>query len=290
MALTSACATRSNYLDPEGPRYAANYASRPGLMTSFAPGSATADGGPGVHGEASGVETLKVVSYNLRYGIEVDAAIDLLARTPELADTDVFLLQEMHAYGVDRIAHALGCSYVYYPASLRTSGRDFGNAVLTRGRIVGDEKVLLPHVNPFNRQQRIAVRTNLEVEGNALAAFSVHTETPFLPEHRRAEQINALLSSAPAGHLPCLIAGDFNTMSAHSLQRLATRFSELGFERASEDVGSTFSFGPLAYPLDHVFVRGLEVLRAGKVESANASDHVPIWVELAWPPRVHPPS
>jgi endonuclease/exonuclease/phosphatase family metal-dependent hydrolase len=270
VAATAACATRANYLGLEGPRYAADYALRAEAVVLTVPLSAAPR------------ETFKVVSYNVRYGQEVDAAIEVLARTPELADADIILLQEMHTDGVDRVARALGCSYVYYPASLRTSGRDFGNAVLTRGRILEDRKVLLPHLNPFNRQQRIAVRTDLELGRHALAAYSVHTETPFLSIHDRAEQIDALLTSVPECSTPCLIAGDFNTLSPRSLLSFESRFADQGFQRASAGLGSTFRYGPFRYALDHVFVRGLEVVDAGKVEDANASDHIPIWVELAW--------
>jgi len=155
----SACSTQANYVDPEGPRYAAD-----GVAV-------TQDTGPWLAAGPAPVETIKVVSYNLRYGREIDAAIEVLAGSPELAGADVILLQEMDALGVELIAHALGCSYVYYPAALRRSGRDFGNAVLTRGRIVEDRKVLLPHKNPINRQQRIGVRTDLELGRRTLRAY-----------------------------------------------------------------------------------------------------------------------
>ena len=283
MAATHSCATRANYLDAEGPRYAADYAHAAEALARpvFAPGALAGPGPPIAVGPAP-LETFKVVSYNVRYGLEVDAAIEVLTHAPELEDADVILLQEMHAPGVDRIARALDCSYVYYPATLRSSGREFGNAVLTRGRIVEDQKVLLPHANPFNRQHRIAVRTDLELGRHALHAYSVHTETPFLPVGDRLEQIDTLLSSVPRDSRPCLIAGDFNTMGEGSLSSFERAFSDHGFERASAGVGSTFSLGPFGYALDHVFVRGLEVVGAGKVVDADASDHIPIWVEFAW--------
>jgi endonuclease/exonuclease/phosphatase family metal-dependent hydrolase len=265
-ALSSACATKANYVEPAGPRYAADYSVSEGTTAA----------------------TLKVVSYNVRYGLEVDEAIEVLARTPVLADADVVLLQEMHPFGVDRIARALDCSYVYYPASRRTSGRDFGNAVLTRGRIAEDEKVLLPHVNPFNRQSRIAVRTGLELGAHRLQAYSVHTETPYLNARKRTDQIETLLGSVSGDGGPCLIAGDFNTMGRGSLRSFDSSFAARGFERATAGCGSTFELGPVGFALDHVFVRGLEVVDAGVVAGAGASDHAPIWVELVWAPGPRP--
>lgn len=241
MAATHSCATRANYLDAEGPRYAADYAHAAEALALpvFAPG-ALAGPGPSIPVGPAPLETFEVVSYNVRYGLEVDAAIEVLTCTPELADADVILLREMHAPGVDRIARALDCSYAYYPATPRSSDRESGNAVLTRGLIVDDRKILLPHANPIDRQHRIAVRTDLELGRHALHAYSVHTETPFLPVRDRLEQIETLLSSVPRDSRPCLIAGEFNTMGAGSLSSFESAFADHGFERASVGVGSTF--------------------------------------------------
>jgi endonuclease/exonuclease/phosphatase family metal-dependent hydrolase len=32
--------------------------------------------------------------------------------------------------------------------------------------------------------------------------------------------------------------------------------------------------------LDHLFVKGMEVVSSGKVEDAAASDHLPIWLSV----------
>lgn len=279
VAVSAGCATDSNYLGNSGPRYAADYVLAPAPAIEAELLIESSFGTP--EGPAA-APTFKVVSYNVRYGEKIDDAIEVLTETPELADAEVFLLQEMNADGVDRIARELDCSYVYYPASLRTSGYGFGNAVLTRGRIAEDQKVLLPHVNPYNRQSRIAVRAELELGQRALQAYSVHIETPFLSMKDRAEQVETLLGSIPEQTGPCLIAGDFNTMSRRSLRRFAGAFSERGFQCASTSIGSTFSFGPFGCAMDHVFVRDLEVLRVGKAEGAEASDHAPIWIEFTW--------
>ena len=78
--LSFACTTRENYLELDGPRYEADYSAH---LVSRAP------------------ETLKIVSYNVKYGEKVGVALALLANTPELRDADIILLQEMHADGVD---------------------------------------------------------------------------------------------------------------------------------------------------------------------------------------------
>ena len=46
--------------------------------------------------------------------------------------------------------------------------------------------------------------------------------------------------------------------------------------------GPTVSkFGLQPSAADHIFARGLTVLGLGRVDSITASDHFPVWVELA---------
>jgi endonuclease/exonuclease/phosphatase family metal-dependent hydrolase len=97
-------------------------------------------------GKAADAATLRIVSFNIEFGVHVDSAIGLLTSDPALRAADVILLQEMDGEGTERVADALGFWYVYFPAiyHLRTH-REFGNAVLSRWPIVEDRKILLPH-------------------------------------------------------------------------------------------------------------------------------------------------
>src|SRR3712207_1456288 len=119
--LLAACRTGRDYPSATEPRYA-----------GAAPTTAAEPREPR--------DTLRIVSFNIAFARNVDRAITLLTSHPALRGADVLLLQEMDAAGTQRIAHALGMWYVYYPAifHLRTR-RDFGNAVLSRWPIVGDE-------------------------------------------------------------------------------------------------------------------------------------------------------
>src|SRR5262245_48520077 len=114
----AACAPVRNYTDLSGPRYA---------------------GGAALPSRAHPV---KLVTFNIRFAREIGGAIALLQANPHLKDADVIALQEMDGPGVERIAAALGLAYVYYPAALRADGKDFGNAVLVRGEIEDDHKLL----------------------------------------------------------------------------------------------------------------------------------------------------
>src|SRR5687767_9964801 len=110
LCLSSGCRTGQNYPGAVEPRYA----------------------GVGIPVDRPVPDTLRVVSFNVKYAERIDSAIVVLTTESALRDADVLLLQEMDAIGTRRIAEALGMSYVYYPAIFRhRSARDFGNAVLS---------------------------------------------------------------------------------------------------------------------------------------------------------------
>ena len=107
-------------------------------------------------------ETIAVVSYN----IKLAEAIDDLSGMSELRDADILLLQEMDHEGTESIASALRYNYVYYPASIHKTGKDFGNAILSRWPIHSHRKIILPHERWDNKQRRIAVAGMIDVAGN----------------------------------------------------------------------------------------------------------------------------
>jgi hypothetical protein len=112
-----------NYNQADGPRYAGRF------------------------GRAGSLGRLRIVTFNLQFGREIE--------------------------------RALGYDYVYYPAAFHPlGGQDFGNGIMVRGRILSDHKVPLPHPSRSRRLQRIAVAADVEVAGLRLRAYSVHLETP----------------------------------------------------------------------------------------------------------------
>jgi len=93
------CKNVENYLSPEGPRFAGNYA--PPLLES----------------ETSFDGSIKAVSYNIEHSVNIAGALAELENVAELKGTDVVMLQEMDEAGVDSMAKTIGFNYVYYPAN-----------------------------------------------------------------------------------------------------------------------------------------------------------------------------
>src|SRR5260370_25131084 len=157
------CRAMVNYQSPVGPRYAA-----------VLPPKSTVEPYASDH-----VSTLRVVTYNVKYGRQVNRAIYALRHYGPLRGADIILLQEMDAPATRQIAAALEMAYVYYPAGMDGhTHRDFGNAVLSRWPITADEKLLLPHLGRIRHEQRIATVANIQVGPQTVRVSCLHLGTP----------------------------------------------------------------------------------------------------------------
>jgi endonuclease/exonuclease/phosphatase family metal-dependent hydrolase len=249
VTLLTACRTGQNYPGPADPRYA----------------------GVGIAVNHTVPDTLRIVSFNVKYAERIDSAIVVLTTEAALRDPDVLLLQEMDADGTRRIAHALEMSYVYYPAIFRhRSAKDFGNAVLSRWPIVADAKIILPHVSRYARTQRTATAATIRVGDMSLRVYSTHLGTPAdITEAARRSQLRAIIGDA-ASYSRVIIGGDMNSSTIGSVA------TELGFTWPTWRV-ETSRFGSW----DHIFVKGLTLPQsgfAGTIDNVRgASDHKPVW-------------
>jgi endonuclease/exonuclease/phosphatase family metal-dependent hydrolase len=232
---------------------------------------------------AASRDSLLVVSYNIQYGEDLDLAVADLKAAAHLHPVDILLLQEMSTISADSIARALAFNYVYYPAYVHPStGRLFGNAVLTPWPITWQRVLILPHGNPLSKDQRIAVATEIEVGGQPIRAISVHTATVVLAQEKRMEQAQTVVDSLSSVTTPIIIGGDFNTVIEYEVTLLQRLFRRAGFQRARPPGGATVDRTLLKLTrqqpvLDHIFYRGLDLRHSGIVAQADASDHLPIW-------------
>ncbi len=257
-ALAAACASaRVNYTDPAGPRYAAA-APRP----------------------ARASDTLTVVAFNLHYALHVERAVPLFRVEGPLREADVILLQEMDEDGTRALADSLGFGYVYYPSTLHpVTGRDLGNAVLSRYPLEDDRKVVLPHLARVRRTLRTAVGATVVVGTRRVRVYSVHLAT-FVGNGPRArrEQLAAVLADADA-YPVVVVGGDFNSETVPEIA-LAN-----GYVWPTRRLPHT----DFIWTLDHVLVRGLDLPRGGAAgvvrENNGASDHKPVWARVLLPPE-----
>ena len=249
-----------NYPSAAGPRYAGIPA-----LPSPAPQS---------------IHTLRVVTFNVQWGKHVDRAINVLKTRAPLPGADIVVLQEMDAAGTQRIAEALGMSWVYYPAVVHPKlGHDFGNAVLSRWPIVADEKLMLPHIGGLRHAQRIATAATVIVGTTRVRVYSAHLGTPSdIRPSKRRDQADVIVADAAAYPL-VIVAGDMNS---HGIGK---EFVARGFLWPTEHNGFTTA----VFNWDHVFFKGFAIpvtdqKSAGIVrDTLGTSDHDPVWAVAQLP-------
>lgn len=251
---TGACRTGLNYTGLVGPRYAGGPAPTP-AGASHAP------------------TRIRVVTFNIQFALHIDSAIALLDSTTELYDADVITLQEMDAPGTARIAAALGMRYVYYPATVHPqTGRDFGNAILSRWPILADRKIILPHLARFEKTERIATAATILIGEHAVRVYSLHLATRFgIGPQSRRDQVATVLADA-ASYPQVIIAGDMNS---HGIGKA---FRAGGYGWPTEHNPATDLF----FRYDHVFLKGLDPDSTGVIRhNRGASDHRPVWAVVS---------
>lgn len=250
-----------NYSHPREPRYASSLNTGKSKIPSS--------------------KTIKVVTYNIKLSKKTHKALDLMAHD-DLDNADIICLQEMDPDGVKLIANALQYNYVYYPAIFHPrSNKDFGNAILTKWPIIHDQKIILPQLGTGNLQ-RIAVSATILIYNTKIIVFCVHMKV-FVRRHERRVPIDRIIETIEPSIKHCIIAGDFNTFSNSNCRAMLEPLKEANFQQATDQIGWTYKHWYLLNKksaLDHIFTRGLSVVKAGKVINRTASDHIPIWGEL----------
>jgi endonuclease/exonuclease/phosphatase family metal-dependent hydrolase len=139
---------------------------------------------------------------------------------------DVVLLQEVLQYAgltnqAESLAQALGYQYRFYSADPPTQARRYGNAILTRHRILAIAQQALSPAGDY----RVAGLASVEIAGRPVNVYVTHLHHEFdgaAVRQRQAEAVMAFVA-ATAGTAPAVLGGDFNAAdSAVELQPLAS--------------------------------------------------------------------
>lgn len=228
------------------------------------------------------VGPIKLVSWNIQFGVEVESATCELAEQPELRHADIILLQEMDEIGTEALATSLSLNYVYgAPGVHKQTGRNFGNAVLSPWPIGSPDVIRLPYKSAVNGQERVLVHTDVVVDGMSIDVGSVHTEVPSLSSPKRLRQFDQIgLAASRWASRRLIVGGDFNTITKRGIRAVSERMQAVGATRLTDGVGPTLRRRGQEFALDHLFARGLRRVDAGVVHGVTASDHRPLWVTL----------
>lgn len=220
-----------------------------------------------------------IVTWNIRFGLRIDGALELLSTHPVLSSADVLLLQELDGEGASRLASRLGFDLHYEAACLHPqTGREFGNAIMSRTPLDQRQVVALPHVAVVGGTPRLAIAATTRLAGNSLRLWCTHAEIPAMRPDRRRRQFAAIADAVRRDPAPStILAGDFNTVSRRGIATLASMVGEAGLHRVLPEAPATVRRGGRSFTLDHVFHRGVNPLDAGVVRADDVSDHSAVW-------------
>lgn len=260
------------------------------VVTDHRATQAALDRAEGIVRSAPGTEPGegRVLSWNLHYAVDPYGDVDLeqIARTIDRTGADVVLLQEVTrgwvlGGGVDAatwLANRLDMDVAFAPAA----DRQFGNAVLARGRITDAEVIALPYgAGPQNRS---ALRASVPFAGTRLDVVSVHLQHRDANTPTRLQQLETLLDAlgdADATGAPLVVGGDLNAEPGWPEIDLLTG---AGFVSAQDAVGDpSVLTSPTLEPrhrIDWVFVRGAEPTAHAVLVDALSSDHRPLVTDV----------
>ena len=232
----------------------------------------------------------------------------------ERMQPDVVCLQEVLALPdfdqAAAIADGLG-----YAVAFGDAGSDhylFGNAILSRWPVLASESRPLPRCG--THENRLVLRALLDSPHGRMPVLCTHLNWRFEQGHVRVAQVQDIVRFADAtfdeGHLPAVLAGDFNAEPGSDEIRYLRGFTGLGgpcvhfvdcWAAAGLGDGATFvRRNPYARTanepdrrIDYVFVRGpndrlegsaeaCEVAFDGPVDGAWASDHRGVFATIGF--------
>ncbi len=109
------------------------------------------------------------------------------------------------------------------------------------------------------------------IKGETLRILNVHGIN-FVPNFIYYAQVDQMIEILKNHKGPLIVAGDFNTWNPGRLDYLKKSLASLKLKQVD--------FGEGAPWLDHVFFRGLVVVRKNVFKEINSSDHKPLSVEF----------
>jgi endonuclease/exonuclease/phosphatase family metal-dependent hydrolase len=97
------------------------------------------------------------------------------------------------------------------------------------------------------------------------------------------EQLEVVLADADGSEAPCVLLGDFNTLSKRKCLDTRRHLESRGFTTPFRTGTPTWRGAGILLHADWIFVRDLKIKRSGVVRPLNTSDHWPIWAEVTLP-------
>lgn len=219
--------------------------------------------------------TLRVGSYNIKNGAQVNHDMTKLAADITELNLDIVGLQEVdictnRAKGLDilkLLAEATGYPYYAFTKAISFQGGEYGTAILSRYPIVFHESILLE--TPSGYEQRAFGHALIEVNGAKIHFFNSHLS--YEKTEIRAAQMAQLADITGAGR-GYILTADFNTANLKEF--------EVFSDATLVNPGKYATFPSSSSAIDNIVLdEGWEITDSGMLAS-NKSDHNLLWAEI----------
>lgn len=259
--------------------------------------------------KAAKPETLKIVSYNIRWrgGEDLEKLIKTLKEDKQLGGAHIVGLQEVdrdckrtgNVNTARKIAEALKMSYVWAapPNTKASDEEETGVTILSVFPLRDAERIILPHPGPGERR-RAAVGASVVInDKTAVRVYSLHAETRIAVK-KKIEQYSSVLhavdaraqtseasvasESSPRETLKrAIVLGDFNSIGDDAVEETDALFKRENFSTPFPNNITTWKRLFLKFKLDWVWLRGFGAVRDfGIRKDVGLSDHYPLWLEV----------
>lgn len=230
---------------------------------------------------------LRVMTYNIHHAEGMDGKVDAgrIAQVLSSAKADLVALQEVDR-NVERtqtidlphiIASNIGFSFAF-GKNIDFQGGSYGNAILSRFPILESNN---HHYKMLREgEQRGLLYAKVDIDGAPLIFASTHID--FRPDNtERLSNVEEMVQLAERFKpLPVILCGDFNDAPNSEVHfRLKEHFTD-AWETAGEGGGFTYSSAKPNKRIDFIFVTANVQINKATVISTQASDHLPLVVEL----------
>jgi endonuclease/exonuclease/phosphatase family metal-dependent hydrolase len=225
---------------------------------------------------------MRVMTYNIKGhgGLLRRAHLDGIAQVILETQPDVVGLQEVHrrgwkARGVDQAAELerLTGMQMAFGRSLVKGDSEYGNAVLTRGRITATDIAPLPG----SGEPRTLLGVTIDLDGRPLVAYVTHLAAwGRFGAGTRQQQAEAVAKLTSSAALPFVLTGDFNSSPSSA---------ELRVFHDGALVTSCFTAPIVTHRatrqcLDYIFAGPGWQIRGTEIVTRGPSDHWPLVAEL----------
>ena len=218
-------------------------------------------------------KTFRLLVWNLHKGQDAgwQEALERFAQ-----ERDILLLQEvLNTQGL-AAQYSLSFPTALYASAFAYLQQQSGVEILSQ---------FAPHFycagskpEPWIRSPKVGAAMSLPLPNRqALLLVNVHLINFEINPTAYEEQLRTLMQLVSQHQGPLVLSGDFNSWNGYRMRIIRDLIKEFGLIEVSFAQDHRLRF--LGNPLDHVFVRGLNVLNA-TTEPTESSDHAPLLLDL----------